>query len=385
MARTSAAGFDQGLISANGTAAIGSGLSWEGTIFRSGLGSLKIALVSGAQGNVIVLGAISEWVRFYVRVTALPAATARQLFSGTAGATEGVYLNADGTLTMKTAGGVSVGTTTTALTDTARWYMVEVRTNNTASSQVRLRIDGADEITSATASGAGTSTGQFGSRGTEADTYTAYIDDVSGDNAEFPGPGEVLILLPASDNSNTNWVRGGNTTNTDLYLGCSTIPPAGVASASETDNTNIQSSSNSGTANYVANMQSYLEVGIRQNDIVKLVFATARHGEDISTGTKTGSVQLTANPADSGATTFTFGGDAGAHGAEGESSNWRTTRGAVVADPTVTLDSAPTVKVIKTDTTTRTGCIDLLCVVVDVVRRGPPIIVPQARNRAACW
>lgn len=285
-----------------------------------------------------------------------------------------IRLNATGTLAYYN-NTTLIGTSTTALTDTNKWYLVEYRDGVSGTVDL-LKIDDAVQITGDV--GASVSVPQrMGPAGdTVADTYTVHYDDWAVDDAAFPGAGRVVLLLPISDNTRTNWTAGaGGTTN--LFDAINNLPPAGLASASETDTSNIESASSTGTATYIANMTSYATAGISASDTIKSVNAFCAHGEDIATGTKTGSIELTGNPVVA-AQTFNFGNDGGAHGAY--LGLWSRTNKLSVA-PSVTVGTSPTLKLVKTDTTTRVGCVCFAGIYVDYTEvRSPPFKSKASHN-----
>lgn len=178
-----------------------------------------------------------------------------------------------------------------------------------------------------------------------------YLYSVVVDNSEWPGPGFVSpsLFTPTSDVSVTNWTAGaGGASN--LFQGCGT--PKGVASASETDTTNIESASKV-TNSYVCDIPSNIYSGLLAPDRVWVQY-TLIHGEDISTGAKTGTFEAT-NPT-LGAQSFTFGADGGAHVAYVDAgSKWSVSRWFVGPVPAPT--SAPRITLTKTDGTTRVGCV----------------------------
>jgi hypothetical protein len=339
----------------NHPAAVGS-VAIETGIVRSGAGSLKLTPASGAAGywdGQVGVTTTAPFLRFYVRVTVLPSST-RYIFAST-----GILrLTSTGAIELYGGGGTLIGTSTTTLSDPTRWYRIEVKQQAGA---WELRIDGLTEV-----SGSQLTTNhqlRFGATDTVAATYTAYIDDIAYDTANWLGAGVCLLLLPTSDNTVTNWTAGAGSAS-NLWDAVNNTPPAGVASASETNTSNIESANGSGTAAYTANVQSYTASGIAPADSINADTALIRHGEDIATGTKTGTFELTGNPVIA-ATTFTFGLDGGAHAAEGASGLWRTYRSPVSASPVVTLGTAPTIKIVKTDTGTRAACVDLMGVYVE--------------------
>ena len=346
----------------------GTGATIDTTTVRSGTYALKIALTSGTAGYFLSQHNLSNgrYTRFYLRVTALPSSTARKLFGNTTGIH--LRLNPAGTLALYN-NTTLIGTTTTALTDTTKWYRIEIRLADGTSVPTVL-IDGNTEITASPASWTMAPL-HIGANDTVADTYTAYFDDLTEDDAGFPGDGKVVLLLPESDNTRTNWTAGAGAT-TSLFAAVDNLPPAGVASASETNTSNIESASSTGTATYIAAMSTYSSKGIAAGDTVNAIDIMILHGEDIATGTKNGTFELTSNPV-VGSTAFAFGNDAGAHGAYNASTGIWPFAETFQNAPTVTVGNAPLFKVVKTDTTTRVACICFMGIYVDYT---PAVVDP---------
>lgn len=322
---------------------------------RTGARSMRCNAASGVAAFFTTGGAYgngNERVHFGLYVATMPSVA--RVIAGLTGATDAsLILNSTGTIAY-TANNVTIGTSSTALT-TGQWYWIGYRAFD-GTSVACLQINGVTEVTGSPGSISTTANGYLGLRLTEASAADIYIDDLIVDNAAFLASSKVALLQPISDNTRTNWT-GGISSTTNLFTAVDNIPPAGVASASETDTTNIASASNTGTALYIANMTTYTTAGVATGDTVLAVQAIIREGEDIATGTKTGSYELTSNPVIAAAT-FTFGGDTGAHAAE--VGLWVTHFSAVAASPSVTLGSSPLMKVTKTDTTTRKACVDFM-------------------------
>jgi hypothetical protein len=320
---------------------------------RTGGSSIYCSPASGSSGY-ITLSTASNYQHFGLRASG--ALGERLVFGSIAAGT--INLRLTGTLEIK----VYLNTTligTSASLNNSTWYWIGVR-QVTGTNVAFLQIDGTDSVTG-TATVTATSA-ILGYSGTESYAGGARFDDVIGDNTNFLAPSKVTNLVPISDNANTNWVRGGGSTTTSLYIPVSTAPPPGVASASETDSTNIECASNT-TNNYTANLTTYATAGIKLSDTLLAVYPVIRHGEDISTNTKAGTVEIVANPAIS-TTSFNFGNDAGAHAAESSSPLWYTTFGTLTTSPSVTLSSSPTMRVIKTTTSTRVACVDYMGMIV---------------------
>lgn len=370
MARTMLLGWDVGAITAEAHAndaspgVVGS-VSQESTIIRSGTGSLKLTPGSGAAGywspqaSVV---AFAQRLRFYLRVTTLPA-TARRVISSN-NANLSILLNPSGTLTLRADfGSVDIGTSTVALTDTARWYNIEA---GVVAGNGTLRIDGETQVSAATSL---TAIGvRFGADDTVAATYTAYVDDAVLDNAAWPGDSKIILLKPISDAQIGSWTGGaGGVSN--LFNAVDNTPPTGTAT--ETDATQIESIDGSGdnaTDEYRVNLQSYATGGISASATVRAIESLIWHGEDVSTGTKTGSLAIISNPNVGTYDAFTFGADGGALGTF--PATWVAQKNATVTDsPTVTISSSPQIAVRKTDAGTRVASVCFIGLKVEYIDR----------------
>lgn len=330
--------------------------SWSQRYLRigpsGGAASYAVASIGGAAPG-------GQRVGFGIKVVSLPASLARGIAgSFGAGSTTGLKLNTDGTVSIYS-GGTLVGTSSTAINDGA-WHWIDYMCVSSGAVPV-LAIDGVAQVTSTMASG-GTPE-YLGATDTalEGSMIVEYDDWIIGNNGSFYGDTRVRWLAPVSDNTVTNWRRGGGATVTGLYIPVSTLPPPGVASGSETDNTNIECASNTGTAAYRANLESYATAGITASDTILAVLAAIHHGEDITTGTKAGSWQVVSNPAIAGGA-FNFGNDLGAHGPADmtASDQWWSASGLSTSVGSLTLATSPVIEVVKTNTTTRVTCVDAM-------------------------
>jgi hypothetical protein len=374
-----------GDLTREGGTVTGTGVSLESTIVRTGSYAVKILLTSGVAGNYacpaqsFVLAAAK--IRWYVRVTSLPA-TARQLCgtssSSPSNASWYVKLNPDGTLGLFQ-GTSLIGTSSAALTDTSRWYRVEIDTTAGTSLNV-LWIDGVAQVVGTVTAGDGVSR-TVGSADTVAATYTAYFDDMAADSAALPGAGAVVMLLPVSDNSRGAWTCGAGQT-TSLFDAVNNRPPAGLASGAETNTSNIVSITNSATDNCDLNLGAFTTAvasgggGLGAGDTVNAVVAVVRNGEQIATGTKAGALKIVSNPTQSGEDAFNFGNDVGAQGAE--TGNWFTSFGTIQNAPSVTLGTSPVLRVGKRTATTRSVSADFMGMYVDYTPASAAARVPRA-------
>lgn len=389
MARVAICGFEINSLAVQGPdgQATGTGCSIVTTNARSGTYCARI-VASGSVANYIDLpyttgngAAISnQWARIYILMETLPTSISRAILGNPAGSNLFVKINTDGTLTLLQGPSTVIGTSTTALTDTTRWYRIEIK----CSTSPELRIDGTVEISGTSTSSAMNAT--IGAHETGvADSYIAYFDDWAVDDTTYPGDSVIKLLLPTSDHSRLNWTAGAGGT-TSLFDAVDNIPPVGVASASETNTSNVESNSSTGTATYEADLPTYASIGINTGEI-KTLRSVIVHGEDIATGTKTASALLQ-NPF-VGLGTFTFGGDAGAHGAY-SGGLWKVAE-TFQDSPTPSMVAANWIQVKKTDTTTRVGCICFMGLYVEyipTVVAAPipsPLVISQAAVRRAAF
>ena len=319
------------------------------TFVRTGAAAFRCNPASNGTGYFWTDPAASgNYLGFGLYIASLPSVF--RTISGNATGNR-LYLETDGKLTYHD-GTSSLGQSVAL--STGVWYYISWAYGSSITGTL-LAIDGTAVVTGT--SGATKGNDIVGFAVVQASAVDCYFDDIILDTATLPSPSKVVLLVPISDNANTAWVRGAGVTTTGLFNPVSTKPPPGVVSASETDNTNIESASNTGTANYIANLTTYSTAGIVAADTITAMMLLVQRGEDIATGTKTGSIESTGNPVIA-ATTFDFFAASGAHGAT--PTNWGVTQSAVAASPSVTLGSSLTMKVIKTDTTTRVGCVDFM-------------------------
>lgn len=386
MARTYICGFELGALGTECTEATGWNISANRPVVdstaRTGTYSAKFDPPSATQHYFILRNttAWSGYIRMYVRVATLPGST--RVFAGDTASGINLRLTSAGAIAIYN-GGSLLGTSTTLLTDTARWYRVEVRCANGTSVPILL-IDGGTEVTGTPSSW--TMKAWLGASDTVATTYSLRIDDLSVDDAEFPGEGKVVMLRPTSLNAGGSWREGDGSGTANMSAAVSTKPPPG--NSVETASTNIESAASSTTDNCDMNMTTYLAAGITAGDTVKGTQAVVRHGEDIVTGTKGGAVKIVSNPAQSGENTFNYGNDAGAHGVDNDPSSnvWYTTYG-TVQTAAVNVNVAPVMRVGKRTATTRIVCVDAMGIYVDYTPADmlgmrlimPPMLPPYRR------
>lgn len=372
--------------------------------FKTGLASWKCQ--NGATANSQAVAAftasntngVSYFLRIYLNVTTMPTTSSCQPveLSGiscrlTTGGTLQLFNGVGGS-------GSQVGSDSSALS-TGVWYRIEMMytVSGGVITDLELRLDG---TTVASASGQSLTTSTslsigLGRIGASSASTVLFVDDFAYCNSSGAANNTWLadtclsvLMPPISDNNRGAWVAGaGGTTN--LFAGADNTPPVGVADGSATDTSQIKNKSTTNPTNCDLNLDTYtsaLGAGVTVNGI-RLV---ACHGEDPATGTKAGTIAMVSNPA-IGTTSFNFGNDLGAQGTY--SGNWRYALSTITDTPSVTLGTAPVIRItcVSGATATRAASCCLLASYVAYTAavaagvEAPAIIALQAVNRGATW
>jgi len=263
------------------------------------------------------------------------------------------------------------------------WYLLELEckvvTGGGAASTVRARINGV-QFASSTTTNAGSVAPtrlEFGINFTSA-TTVIYVDDVAlndstgGSQNTYAGAGRVALLLPTSDNARAALWTAGLGGTTSLFDAVNNAPPIGVAAASETNLTQIKHAGGAaGTTDaYDANMTTYTAAGVATGGTITLVQAVGADGEEVATGTKLLAYSVVSNPAIATSGNVSAGADAGIEGTY--PSLWAVHRGTVSYAPTVTLGTAPVMRVVRPETAARLPDVAFMGMLVEYV---PPVAV----------
>ena len=265
----------------------------------------------------------------------------------------------------------TIATGATVLQDNT-WYRIEIFIGLVVGNDnYEVRIDGVTEFSGSAALTVATSI-QGINVGNVAGTVTlnTYLDDIAiNDNSganqtSWPGSGKVVLCKPVSDVQDGSWTAGAGGTG-DLSLAITNTPPVGSATPTNTSQIrNTDASGDNATDEYRANLTTYSNAGIVAADTITLLHPVINDGQEVATGTKTGSFGLQSNPSQT-YLAFTYCDDVGASGTF--PTNWRWHRGTVEYAPSVTLASNPVMAVRKTDTGTRMAWVDGLFMYVEYV------------------
>jgi hypothetical protein len=364
----------------------GSAVGARSTQHRTGAYGLRINPISG-QAGYVTLGVASNYQHFGLYLVTLPSLD-RLLFGAIAAGTINVRLKSTGVLD------VYVNTTligsTSALSLTT-WYWIGIR-QVTGTSVAFLQVDGLDSVTgTATVSAV---SAIVGCSGTEASGLDIWFDDLIGESVGLLAPSNVALLVPTSDNAvGTGWTLGtGTAISSNGFTAVKNTPPLGVADlAAGSDVKQIRNASANANVNYDANLTTYTAAGINVGDTVLVVLPVTATAAPVTTSSKQGTVGVASNPTITNIA-LGAGGTPGAFwsGAAGATyvTGWKISRGTLTTSPSVTLGTAPVMRITQVTSSTR---IAVVCFMGMYVAWTPGNRYPralnanQARNRAASF
>lgn len=334
----------------------------------------------------------SGYYRFYFRKSANPNDRVQiaVALDSNPSAVASLWLTTSGAIEFVDATGTVV-TTSSALSNNT-WYRVEMRVLRAASPTTsngtwELRIDGTT-IGSSTTANLGTNalaqTGfVFGAAWISNNTASldlrfddlAINDSTGADQTSWPGSGKVVHLLPTADFSATSsgFTDGaGGTTN--RYDAVDNVPPNGVSVATSGAANQIESSAVKNTTdNFEATLQTYLAGGLSAGATVTLVRDLYSVAPNSATARSFGMTK-TNNPSAAETTANSKATAAGTHA----NGNWSRITGSVAYAPSVTLSTAPRIKIRKATNIAEVASCDYMALIVEYTEPTPADLVPQA-------
>lgn len=206
-------------------------------------GLYRIGCFTSAGGRDTACSVATLYTRFYFRYATKPASGSEILYQARTSA-DGVKfslrLNSSGNLAAYDSAGTLLATGSTVLAQDT-WYRIEPRVETGASVGWEVKVNGTSEI-SGTGSNLGTSNNGRLFLGKTTDvsgqSIDFFYDDFSLDDAEYPGEGKIVRLVPNANGSTMAWTTGTGSSN---YLEVDDVP---MGTASYVKNT--------GAANEVA-------------------------------------------------------------------------------------------------------------------------------------
>lgn len=390
MARLFSIGFESGSIGsaseANGVEAFqntsnNTPFQIDATVPRSGARCGKSPTGLGARSQISLAYTGNHfYARTGFRFSANPSTT--QEIMSVFASIGGVRLHTSGAIQMVNGAGVLVATS--AVLNPNVWHRLEWHVDASANPRIHeLRVNGSTVATAtqnvAASNGIQFWWGHLGDPGVDFFYDDIAVNDVSGSaQNSWPGDGGLYLLLPIADAQRGSWTGGaGGTTN--LFAAVDNVPPAGLASASATDSSQIENgdtTDNNATDEYRATLTSYNAAGVPGGASIRVIQALVEAGRDAFVGGEAGSMSVLSNPA--GASYEALGSlntlDIGTSPV-----NWRVTRGSVVGS-TIFYDTeparatSPVIAIRKTDAGAGVVSVDILGLYVDA---GYPDVEPD--------
>jgi hypothetical protein len=366
------------------------------SVFRNGLASWRFD--SGASGFTIsmrstvvsVVDGRSYFLRGYFRAAAAPTATVAffRLDSGLNG--PNARFRTDGKVELWVSNAAQGSPSASSITDSS-WHRIELKATATATTTwtaAEVLLDGASVATWSGSIARSTSNFDWGwVQGSPGVSMILNVDDVAvndstgASNNSYPGDGSVVLLKPTADSAvGAGWTLGtgtaiaGNTGKTAV----SSTPPLGVADlAAGSDPKQIRNAAANANVNYDATITTYTAAGVGASDTINAVVPWVATSAPVATSAKLGTIGVVSNPAitsvNLGATGTAgafWGGSAAATYGTG-SNGWKWSPGTMAERPTVTLGTAPVMRVQQVTASTRIAMVCGMFIYVDYTPAAP--------------
>lgn len=381
------------------------------SVFRSGVASWKFNtgasnLVADAISSVAAfVDGNSYFLRGYFNTSAAPGSASCILGIGVSSPTTGIFarLRTDGKLELIANNAVQGSASTGTITD-GTWHRVELKAVATATTTwtaAELLLDGVSVATWSGSVSRGTNIGWgYGLRNAEQPGANSIInvddiainDSTGAANTGYPGSGKVVLLKPTADSAvGTGWTND-NAASTGLFASVNSTPPVGIAdTTSGGGGHQIRNATSNANVNYDATMTTYSAAGIAAIDTINAVIPWVFTAAPVTTGAKQGTVGVVSNPAISNvalsatgtAGAFWSGFAAGTFGG-----GWKSSQGTVSNAPSVTIGTAPVMRITQVTSSTRIAMCCFMGMYVDytpgsAVFFGPKTIYQPAVHQAA--
>lgn len=368
------------------------------TVFRSGSASWKHSsgasnTVSYAQFNPGAVDGRSYFIRAYFKVAAPPTA-AVAILSVMANITGvAARLRTDGAIEL-VINSVVQGSPSPAVTD-GNWHRVELKAVAVATNSWNageLVVDGTTVASASVTAFTRTSTvmncGWTQAPGANLiiNTDDFAVNDSTGTvNNGYPGDSNVVLLLPTADSAKGTGWTDDNASTVSLFPSVDNTPPVGIAdTTSGGGGHQIRNATSNANVNYDATMSTYAAAGIVSGDTINAVVPWVITGAPVVTSAKLGTVGMVSNPAITNIA-LSAAGTAGAFW-NGNAADtfaggigWKGSPGTVTERPTVTVGTAPVMRVTQTTASTRIAMVCFMGVYVDYTPAAAPAAAKPKR------
>jgi hypothetical protein len=371
----------------------GTNCTRDATKARSGAASLKCAGTAAAaalaSSTLPLTFATGQTViaRAYMSFDASPTATVTVMRLTAVPTVASVRMTSTGTLILANDADVQIGSASSALSlDGTTFYRIELSAIVTGGSAetVELRINGTSIASgSSTASGSGSwGLGCGWLSAAPGKTANIWVDDVAvndatgGSQNTWPGDAKVVLLKPTADSAvGTGWTKG-NTGAAPLFQNLDDTPPSSDADlTANADTMQIRNATSNANTNYDATMTTYTAAGVGATDTVNVVVPLIATGAPVTTSSKQGTVGVVSNPTITNVA-LGAGGSAGAFwsgvatGVYPTGIKW--SLGTTTYAPSVTLGTAPVMRVTQVTSSTRIAIVAEMFMYIDYT----PSVIP---------
>lgn len=381
------------------TPTIGTSVVRSGTyagVCASGAGNIQ-SFWNWQTGWCLTLNA-TNYVRCYFCFAGLPSAATADIVVPAASNTVAARLTSAGKLQLWnyfTAGQIGSDSVVTIVADSSTWYRIEMSVTLNASTQItacEVRLDGVS-VASTTGLAIGSSqVCALGWRTAPGANKTCYIDDIAINDSTgsaqntWPGAGSVVLLVPTADSAvGTGWTLGTGTAiaSNSGSTAVKNRPPLGVADLTAgSDAWQIRNATSNANVNYDATMTTYTAAGVAAGATVNVITPIVATAAPVSTSAKAGTVGVVSNPAITNVALSTEG-TAGAFwqgfAAAAYKSGWKWSYGTPTSAPSVTLGTAPVMRVTQVTASTRIAQVCFMGIHVDYTPAAAPTVTKKPR------
>jgi len=412
MARLVTAGFElneaTNASSPDGAVQGGGGATISSGTFRSGAFALQCASGAGnLSGYFQFLATFAAsrtyFFRAYLNFSQFPASTSIRVLDPTGFAWLYVQVTSSGTLQLIDGNGpTQIGSDSAAL-NTGTWYRLEMSTVINGSTQIAsgdARLDGVSfasgNISTPQSPGSSAFVGWVGTPGAN---RTLFADDIAlndnqgADQNTWPGSGNVVLLRPTADSAvAAGWTDDAGS-GTNIFDAVNNRPPNGIAdTTSSTGLHQIRDATTGANEAYDATMTDYTTAGVPTGATVNVVDPIIATAAPVSTSAKVGQVGVVSNPAiavinlTANSGQFWSGTAAGTY-----PTGWKWSHGTVTYAPSVTLGTAPVMRVTQVTSSTRIAMACFMGIYVDYTPAVSSFVAAplesrlQAVPRASLW
>lgn len=405
MARLLTAGAESNDLTVEGLLQNAGTVTTQTSNVRSGTRSFKIASASSmfvSSTFPALVSARHYFLRAWIMVDQRPSVSMAFHYMNTSTTSYNVQLGVNGELIFR-AGTTTLFTTTDSFIDLNVWYRLEFHHmyNTTASAAdfgelringISIASDSADRFSSLPSGGPSFGTSVATGTITYVDDY-AFNDDQGASQNTWPdADGHVTMLFPTADSAvGLGWTLGtGTAISANGFGSVDNQPPTGDADlAVGSDPKQIRNASANANTNYDATMTTYSAAGIPAGATVIVVDPITATAAPVVTSAKAGTVGVVSNPAIANVA-LGAGGTAGAFwsGVAGGVYNtgWKISHGTVTYSPSVTLGTAPVMRITQVTSSTRIAVVCFMGIMVEYIPVGAKAktnVIGQAVQRAA--